>query len=178
MQINTSITLGSGEYAGKLAGNAEELALLILNAVGANENEDTSHVLISDSGSAGVTLIAPPLPEQPTLIVVNSSYATNNVSPPGDKQTRTNATEPSDVTAMYIDNETTEGVNISLQLLALVVGDEIEIRGVNDTSRFAKFTLTAVPIEKTGFIELPVSFANSAGNLVNGPCKLTYPEKS
>ena len=180
MQITTSITLAPGEYASELAGNASELALLILNVVGAKEDEDTCNVHISDTGSAGVT-ITPPVPTAPpvsVLIVVNSAYATNNASPPGDKQTRTNATEPSDSTAIYIDNETTEGVNISSQLLALVVDDEIEIRGVNDNTRFAKFTLTAIPIQQTGFVELPVSFADSAGNLVNGPCTLTYPEKS
>lgn len=177
MQILTTISLGPGEYASELAGNSEELALLILNAVGAKEDEDSSHVYISDSGAAGVTLAPPPEPESEP-ITVNSNYATNNVSPPGDKQTRTNATAPSDVTAIYIDNESTEGVDISSQLLALAVDDEIEIRGVNDTSRFAKFTLTAIPIEQSGFVEFSVNFVNAAGNLVNGPCTLAYPAKS
>jgi hypothetical protein len=111
-------------------------------------------------------------------MTANSTFATNNSAPPSDKQTRTNAAAASDTTAIYIDNESTEGNDLSAQLLMLIPGDAFEIRGVNDTTKFSTFTLSAMPIQQDSYVELPVTFVDSNGTVQNGPCTLTYLARS
>jgi hypothetical protein len=176
MNINVQIQLGNNESASDLAGNATEIANKILEAVGGDPSKDIVSVQINDMGMAG-NVPPPPGPMPPTdpiLTVINSTFATNNAPPPGDKQTRTNATAQSDVTAVYVDIQSTEGDDISELLLGLVVGDPIEIRGVADTSRYAVFTLTAPPIDQTDYVEFSVSFVEGAGAFTNSACTISF----
>jgi hypothetical protein len=182
MNIQVQIQLGPSEYAADLPGNSEELAQRIFDVVEGDPTKDTVYVTINDSGSAGnVPSIPPPEVEPPPIVdpepvpvTRNSSFSTQNTPSPGDKQTRTNTPASSDATAVYVDNETTEGTDVSAELLALVVGDTIEIRGVADSTRYAIFALTTLPIAQAGYVELPVSFVEEGGALTNGACILTF----
>jgi hypothetical protein len=180
MNVNVQIQLGPGEYAADLPGNSEELAQRIFEVVEGDPAKDVVYVTINDSGTAGNVPIPPPIVDPPPVdpdplpVIVNSSFSTQGTAPPGDKQTRTNTPASSDATAVYVDDESTEGNDISVLLRALLVGDTIEIRGVTDTTRYAIFELTAFPMDQTGYVELPVSFVEEGGALANGACTLTF----
>jgi hypothetical protein len=181
MNINVVVMLASNEYAADLPGNSTELAQKIFDAFEADPTKDTCHVSVQDFGTAG--WVPPPLepdiPLEPSPVTVNSSFATNNATPPLDKQTRTNTSSPATTTAVYVDDESTEGDDISAKLLALVVGDKIEIRMASDTTRYAIFALTAAPIDQSGFVELPVAHDESGTNaLTTGACTLKFSDRS
>lgn len=178
MNIQVTISLGATEHAADLSGNATEIADKILVAVGADPEKDVCQVSISDYGQAGGSLAPTPPPETPPTETINSTFATNNSPPPGDKQIRTNTALAADATAVYVDNQSTEGDDVSAKLLQLMVGDTINLSGVSDTSRYAVFTLNAAPINQTDYVELPVDH-NEAGNpLTNSACTLTFPVRS
>ena len=195
MNINVTISLGPEEYASDLSGNATEIAEKILEAVGGDPEKDVVSVAINDSGTAGAVPVIPVVPpyeqiphpdntlppvepvETPDPVVVNSTFATNNSAPPGDKQTRTNATSLPSVTSIYVDKESSEGDDISAGLLALVMGDNVEIRGVNDDTRYGLYVLSSTAIDQGDFIELLVSFVEAGNPLTNGACTLKFADR-
>src|SRR4249919_1274462 len=129
MNVNVQIQIGTNESSSDLSGNATEIAEKILVAVGGDPAKDMVNVQINDSGSAG-SYATGPLPSPPS-VTANSTFATNNSPPPGDKQTRTNAEALTSVTAIYVDNETTEGNDLASKLMLLVIGDKIELRSAS-----------------------------------------------
>jgi hypothetical protein len=110
-----------------------------------------------------------------TTTTFDYSYSTQTASPPGDRQVRTDASpaDPAAATAVFTDYESTDGTDVSATLLALVVGDELELRGVADPTRYARFSVAAAPVDQTGYVEVPVAFLEAGSALSNGACKFT-----
>lgn len=193
MNIQVTINMGQDDDISSLPGTSVEIAMKVLVAAGGDPEKDMCFVTIQDNGSVGgkmpepppVEEIPPPVEEipppvidqEPVFATINSTFATNNSPPPGDKQIRTNATAFASVTAIYVDNQSTEGDDLSAQLLALFVGDTVELRGVTDTSRYAVFTVSAEIINQTDFVEIPVSISEAGNPLTNAACTLTYPDR-
>lgn len=55
MYVQVTISLTPEESASSLPGNAAQIATLILEAIGGDENKDIVTVQLNDSGSAGLT---------------------------------------------------------------------------------------------------------------------------
>jgi len=66
MHVQVQIQLTHDEYASELAGNASELAVAVLKAIGGDDTKDVVNVSINDSGTAGTMPgMAPPPPPEP-----------------------------------------------------------------------------------------------------------------
>jgi hypothetical protein len=58
------------------------------------------------------------------------------------------------------------GADAHALLLAFVVGTTLYVQDFDDHSRFLRFTLVGAPIDKTDYVEFPVSWVASGAALI------------
>lgn len=78
-----------------------------------------------------------------------------------------NATQTS-ATAIYINEESNAGVDITLFLQLLAVGAAFVIQDQNDHANIQQFQITSAPVDNGTYWTIPVSFVSSAGTGTTG----------
>lgn len=95
-------------------------------------------------------------------------YSSNVAEPPTSNQVRFNAGAPySGVSKLWFRYVTADGIDAHTGLMAVAIGTTIYIQDKNDHTAFATFDSTGAPIDKTGYVEIPVTSVSSGGSLSN-----------
>lgn len=105
-----------------------------------------------------------------TVSSLNYNYATNNAPPPSAQQVRLSSGTLASVTAIYIDNTTSDSLNASAQMLALVSGDTVRVTSVASSARYGLYKLSAAPIDHSTWVELPVTVVQAGQTIQSGAC--------
>jgi Phage gp6-like head-tail connector protein len=90
-------------------------------------------------------------------------YSNNLAIPPGTGQVRFDATDPLAVTRLRCHYQTDDGIDAFYGLLAIPVATVIYVQDRNNHAQYARFTLTADPVDQTGYIEFTVAGAMAGG---------------
>lgn len=94
-------------------------------------------------------------------------FDTSTSPPPASGYLSCNASLDT-ATALYVNNITNNGTDIKHVLLAASVGMVLVIQDKADSANYAKFSVTAAPIDHATYVEFPVSpIAASVGGVVN-----------
>lgn len=107
------------------------------------------------------------------VATLNYLFATNNAPPPGNQQVRTNSATVANVTALYVDNDTTDAIDMRSQLLALVAGDQVDLESGVNPDRYGKFTVASSPLDHTDWVEVPVAPLETGQEFTNAACVMT-----
>lgn len=102
-----------------------------------------------------------------TATAFSYSFASTNAPPPNDRQLRLDAAQALALN-LYVDNNVTDGTDVSAQLLAAQKGDTIRIAQVSDATRFVNYTIKSTPVDRSGYIQFSVASSGSGGALVTG----------
>jgi hypothetical protein len=81
---------------------------------------------------------------------------------PGPGNLRTDHFNPPAVTNLYVDTVDAVGIDQLAALQMLAVNDAIELSDAFDSSSWARYTITAVPVNNAGWFTIPVGLANSS----------------
>jgi len=100
-------------------------------------------------------------------ITLSYTFSANTAEPPGSNQVRINGATLAATTKIWADRLTTDGIDATNAILTFHPGDRAYVQDKNDASCFARYDLTAAPIAKSGYLELPVVLFE-AGVALNG----------
>jgi hypothetical protein len=95
-------------------------------------------------------------------------FSAATTEPPGLNQVRLNSATYSAVTKIWIRLVTTDGRDVFYGLVGTDVGTIVRIQDQNDHTIMASFTVTAAPIDKTTYVEWPVTWLATSGAALNG----------
>lgn len=84
-------------------------------------------------------------------------------SDPGSGNFRTNNNTIASVTAIYVNDETKDGVDASVLLNALESGDRIYLQNLEDANEAALFTVSSVT-DNTGWFNISVTYVDSGSS--------------
>lgn len=85
------------------------------------------------------------------------SFSSSTVEPPTGSQIRLNTTDPAAATKAWIRNITGPGEDVYWLLINITPGDVIYLQDYDDHSKGVVYTTTGPPIDKTTYVELPVT---------------------
>jgi hypothetical protein len=95
-------------------------------------------------------------------------WSTATVEPPTSNQVRFDAGPPyTAVTKVWVRNLTTDGIDVHTYLLLVAAGATIYLQDKNDATLYARFTSTAPAVDKTTYVEIPVTWHSNGGALLN-----------
>ena len=95
-------------------------------------------------------------------------------APPNPRRIRFNNASAANTTALYIYNITAGRNDIRLILLDLPVGALLYVQDKNTSANFAKFFVSAPTIDRTTYMEVPVTANSYAGAIPNDGRALLY----
>ena len=93
---------------------------------------------------------------------------TDQPEPPANGEIRMNVVSPalqSTATKLWLSHETYDGVDVIRLLEFLGVGSKITLQKVGDTSIYNVYSITAAPVQKTGYTEFTVAWARGNGEV-------------
>lgn len=91
-------------------------------------------------------------------------FAAATTEPPTSSQLRFDAGgDYSTVTKVWVRLLTTDGIDAYYALLSITVGSMLYVQDKNDHTQFVRLQVTAAVIDKTTYVEIPVTFVQSGG---------------
>ena len=137
-----------------------------VNAVLARQfqNADQMFEILFRSAGEGVTVA--PLVVQPSVNgFLSYKFSTATTAPPTNSQVRFDAAYPySAVTKVFVNDSTSEGVDMHNALMLQTSGTTLYVQADTDHTKFARFVTTGAPIGHSGYVEFPVSWVTDGGS--------------
>lgn len=97
------------------------------------------------------------------------AFNASTTPPPNNGQIRANTATPSTTTSLYLASIDGDGNDIRLLLLAMgKAGNTVVVQDRNDSTTWAKHTLTADAVDHSTYVTFPVTFVSSAGTALGG----------
>jgi hypothetical protein len=95
---------------------------------------------------------------------------------PGAGKFRGNASTPAASTVLAISATTDGNTDVSNALKALTVGDTVQIQDKNDSTNWARFTLSGAPVNNGTWFQLPLTYVSGGGSAItnNTLCVLSF----
>jgi hypothetical protein len=100
-----------------------------------------------------------------TLINAEYKFSTSTSNNPPTGVVRLNNATYSSVTNIYLSETTNNGVDGTLYLQKLKIGDTINFQQQDDSSKICKYTITALPTDNGSWWDIQVAFNSSTGAL-------------
>lgn len=94
-------------------------------------------------------------------------WDTSTTPPPGSGYIQANNATFASATALYFHNITNNGSDIKRVLTEMPVGASLVIQDQANNVNFAKYNVTATPIDHSTYVEFPVTCADSGGTFFN-----------
>lgn len=108
-----------------------------------------------------------------SVIIWSYSFSTNTAEPPTGNQARLNAGHPyTTATTLWLQNLNADGVDVHAWLMLVPVGAALYLQDKNDHTLGVHVTTTALPIDKTSYVEFAVAWVANAGALLNQAIEL------
>ena len=108
-----------------------------------------------------------------SFIAWTYDFSTALVPPPVATQIRLNAAHPyTAVTAVYVRNLTTTGLDVHVVLMAIPAGATLYVQDKNDHTLFGRFETAGAPIDQTDYVEFPVTWQANGAALVQQEIQL------
>lgn len=100
--------------------------------------------------------------------IYSYNFATVTVNPPGNKQLCFDNLTLALVTRLWADNDSADNVNLHDGLLNLPIGTAMAIQESGNHHNMVRFNVTAAPVDRLSYVELPVTFVEQQGTLPPG----------
>lgn len=115
----------------------------------------------------------PPGPPGPAGAKVGAwLWSTQTATPPNTAQLRSDSGAWDDATALALDTHTVDNVDVAAVLPTIVVaGDEIHVQQKTDGARWARFAVTATPVDHGGYVAYAVA-CTAVGGASNSGAEL------
>lgn len=95
-------------------------------------------------------------------------FSSLTVEPPTSNQVRVNADAPyTAASKLWLRNVTADGFDVHAFLLTVAIGTSLYLQDKNDHTQYATFDTTAAPVDKTDYVELPVTWTGNGAALSN-----------
>src|SRR5262245_32749965 len=101
-----------------------------------------------------------------TVMFLKYNYNTNP-APPSNNQFRMDNIDSALVTALYLSEMTSTGLNIDLIAPGMLTGDRVVIQDENDATKWAQYQLTADSINAGTYWTYPVVWETGSGGEFN-----------
>jgi hypothetical protein len=85
--------------------------------------------------------------------------------PPISGQVRTDLGAWLNATHVYISNKTDAGLDVGADLVQVPIGSTLDISHRTDPTRTVRYTVRAAPIAQASYVDLPVTYVQSAGTI-------------
>lgn len=116
----------------------------------------------------GIDITGDTGPPGPSGAAYEYSYSATAAEPPGTNQLRVNNATPASVTKVWATDLTTDGRDVRAILLRTDVGARLYMQDKNDHTEYLLVQVASAPVGKSGYVEFPVSYLESAGSLNGG----------
>ena len=91
------------------------------------------------------------------------TFVTNTTEPPTGSQIRFDAVDYATVTKVWIRTLTSDGLDVYYALVNTNADATLYIQDKNDHTRVVEFAMAGTPVDKTTYVELPVTFVQASG---------------
>src|SRR5262245_36399695 len=100
------------------------------------------------------------------------TFSTTATEPPAGQQMRLNNATQTAATKIWIDHNTTDGINVGNYLSFVHLNDEIYLQDRNDAAAYQVYVATADRINKTTYSEIQVTWSRGGTALPNNQAAL------
>jgi len=106
-----------------------------------------------------------PHPEQQAVVPYVNDWRWNNQAtlPPINGQVRTDLGTWLNATHVYISKTTDSGQDVGAMLLTISPGSNLDVQHRTDPTRSARYTVRAAPVTQATYVDVPVTYVQSAG---------------
>jgi hypothetical protein len=116
------------------------------------------------------------IPAQQPAFLSQWNFVTATGAPPLTAETRLNQTSQKAANRLRIHKITANGIDASILLDVVKIGDVINLHDLNDATKWHDFVVTAAPIKQTDYWDYPVSWQAGGGvNLSAGKIMIDLP---
>lgn len=126
------------------------------------EGADTAYwALLAQEGAQG-----PPGPPGSSMDVMDYLVSLTTTAPPGSGQLRLNNASQQAATWMWLDGFTAPGTDVKRILMLLHADALIDVQDKDDSTRHQQYRVTADPVDKGTYVEVPVVWVKGESPLV------------
>jgi hypothetical protein len=120
--------------------------------------------------------MADEFPAQQPAFLSEWNFVTATGAPPLTTEVRLNQTSQKAANRLRIHKITANGIDASIQLDVVKIGDVIKLHDLNDTTKWHDFAVTAAPIKQVDYWDYPVNWQTGGGNsLTAGKVAINLP---
>jgi hypothetical protein len=91
-------------------------------------------------------------------------WSNTNTPPPATGQLRSNTSNWSQSTILYISNTDSSSVDQTARLAVMNPGDQVHLQDAVDSTKYANYTVIDAPVAGSGFYTVDVTYVNGASS--------------
>lgn len=105
-------------------------------------------------------------PQQQASTPYSNDWRWNSQAPPPiSGQVRTDTRDWATATHVYISNKTDANLDVGATLAQIVLGSNLDLSHRADATRTVRYTVRAAPVAQAAYVDVPVTYVQSAGTL-------------
>lgn len=101
-------------------------------------------------------------PKPPKPVVAEAyefTFEATAAEPPTGSEIRLDNPDQTKATKLWIKDQTVDLIAVRNGLLSIQTGATVYVQDKDDSTRWQQYTVTAAPVGKTGYVEVPASFS-------------------